>query len=203
VPLSLLTLNVYTGIQTKSVGLASSEYEATITDTECEGEASPNNSTGKDVLHTQNTTTTGHLFNPYQPFGAAKLCVYNKAAKKTYTVSYTNSTAAGSTKNVYIGEPSEAERSATKTAAEGVEKTTKTNRETTEANERTEWNNKFKEKPPKITLAEKEAKEKTQKTNRETAEANEKATKTARETKEAEELPGSKEDTIESGKTSC
>ena len=199
--MSLLTVNVYTGIQTKSVGLASTEYEATITDTECEGESIPNNSTAKDLLHTQNTTTTGHLFNPYQPFGTAKLCVYNKAAKKTYTVTYTNSTAAGSTRNIYIGEPSEAERAATRKAAETAEAATKTARETKENEERATWK-KQKEKG-EITEAKRTELLNKQTTERTTKEGEEKATKTAREAKEAEELPGSKEDTIESAKVSC
>ena len=201
VPLSTLSLNVFNGIQNKPESLSSSTYEATITDTECEAEASPNNSTGKDVKHIQNTSSTGHLSFPFQPFGKAKLCILNKAAEKTYELSYSLATAEGLTRNIYIGEPSETERSNTRKTAENTEKTTKTNRENAEAAERANW--KKEEEKGIIKKPAREAKEATQTAERKVKETNEKNTKTAREAKEAEELPGSKEDTIESGVRFC
>lgn len=201
VPLSLITLNVYTGIQNKKEALASTPYEVTLTDTECEGEANPNNSTGKDVVHIQNTTATGHLTNPFTPFGSGKVCVYNKAAEKTYEVSYANTTVAGSTRNIYIGEPSEAERTKTREAAETAETTAKNKRLAEEKTARENW--KKEEEKKLITKAQREAKEATQTTERKTAETNESNAKTARENKEKEEKPEKPEDIIESKQSSC
>lgn len=201
VPLSVLNLNVYAGHQTKPESLSSTAYEATITDTECEGEPEPLNSFGKDIKHIQNTSSTGHLSFPYQPFGKAKLCVLNKAAEKTYELSYSLLTAEGLTRNIYIGEPSETERTNTRKAAEKVEAETKTNRENEEKAKREGW--KKEEEKKLITKAQRESKETTQTAERKVKETNEKNTKTARESKEAEELPGSKEDTIESAVRAC
>jgi hypothetical protein len=173
----------------------------TLTDTECEGEANPNNSTGKDVVHIQNTTATGHLTNPFMPFGSGKVCVYNKAAQKTYEVSYANTTVAGSTRNIYIGEPSEAERTATRVAAEKVEAETKASRIATEEANRALWK-KQKEKG-EITEAQRTTKLTTQTTERVAKEGAESTAKTTRENKEKEETPEKPEDIIESKQSSC
>lgn len=201
VPLSLITLNVYTGIQTAKESLAATSYEATLTNTECEGEPTPNNATGKDLVHIQNTSATGHLSFPFQPFGTGKICVYNKAAKKTYEVGYSNTTEAGSTRNIYIGEPSAAERVEKREAAETAETTTKNTRLAAEKTARENW--KKEEEKKLITKAQREAKETTQTGERKTAETNEKNAKTAREAKEKAETPEKPEDVIESGQASC
>jgi Tfp pilus assembly protein PilV len=179
VPLSIVNLNVYAGTQTTPGALSSTAYEATILDSECSSELAPNNSTAANLLHTQKTTTTGHLENPFQPFGKATLCVYNSAAKKTYEVSYSNLTATGSSPNIYIGEPSEAERAEKKKAAETVE-----------ATERATWKSEYEK--GKISKATYETKLTEQTTKRNEREAKEKA-----------ELPASKENLIESGQSSC
>jgi Tfp pilus assembly protein PilV len=201
VPLSMIALNVYTGIQTKKEALSSTAYEATLTNTECEGEPNPNNSTGKDIVHIQNTSTTGHLSFPFQPFGTGKLCVYNKAAKKTYEVAYSNTTVAGSTRNIYIGEPSPTERTEKREAAETAETTAKNKRLAEEKTARETW--KKEEEKKLITKAQREAKEATQTTERKAAETTEANAKTAREAKEKEETPEKPEDTIKSGQASC
>jgi Tfp pilus assembly protein PilV len=276
VPLSYVTLNVYNGTQLAKGSLVTAgKYPVSIENPECAGEAAPNNSISATLVHTQNTLT-GKLENPFQPFGAAELCVYggkpgingNEYEKeKTYTVTYSNKEAKGSTVNIYLGEPSTEERAtkraaleaaeaATQSAREASEKTTKTTRESTEktakttresteattkttretkeATERTKW--KEEETSKKITKKQKEEKEatqktarvkaekeesekktkaeteeatkktaaeKTEKTNRETAEKAEAKVESERITKEAAEVPSSKEDAIASKQSSC
>ncbi len=73
-------------------------------------------------LAPQATSAAGHLENPFQPFGKAGLCVYNKTAKRSYRVTYTNSTVAGSSAKVYIGEQSVAEKEAKRKEEEAAAK---------------------------------------------------------------------------------
>jgi prepilin-type N-terminal cleavage/methylation domain-containing protein len=101
IPLSQVTLNVYSGTSTTHGSPPSEALPVQITDTACKG-ITPNNATKGIYVHTQHlTVTTGHLENPLQPYGAASLCVYYKG--KNYTVSYTNENAAGSIRNIYLG----------------------------------------------------------------------------------------------------
>jgi hypothetical protein len=51
----------------------------------------------------ENATQAGHLQAPFQPFGKFELCVWSKELKKTYTVSYENTTVAGAIKEIYLG----------------------------------------------------------------------------------------------------
>ena len=126
VPMSHVTLNVYSGTQSSKGALEAVSYPVKITNTECEGAPVPNNaSAGPVIEHNQASTSAGHLENPFQPFGKAKLCVFNKAAGKAYTVNYNNNSIAGSTANVYIGQRSEAERAAQRLKEEGEEAATK------------------------------------------------------------------------------
>jgi type II secretory pathway pseudopilin PulG len=101
IPLSKVTLNVYTGTSGTPVGLTSEALPVQITDTACKG-VTPNNATKGIYVHTQALAAgTGQLENPLQPYGAASLCVNYKT--KNYTVSYTNENVTGSTRNIYLG----------------------------------------------------------------------------------------------------
>jgi Tfp pilus assembly protein PilV len=181
VPMSFVLLNVYSGTQASKGSLVTSTYPVLITNTSCEAYAVPNNAVNRTYKHAQLSTSTGHLEAPFQPFGKASLCVYNGTTAptgRTYKVSYENTTATGSTKNIYIGELSRAEN--------------ETLRKANEATEKAKWETEYKEKG-KPTPAERATKEATLKT------AN-----TAATTKEKEEEEkGTKEDAIASGQSSC
>jgi hypothetical protein len=207
VPMSYVLLKLYKGTQVEKGALETTAgYPVQITDSECEAELAPNNAIAANLEHNQVTLTEGKLTNPFQPFGPATLCVYSSTKKRSYSVAYTNSTAAGSTVNVFLNEPSEAERAtakakaegeeataktkrlteeaATKSARESEEATTKTTRTTNEAKEVTKW--KEEELKKTITKAQKEAKEATQKTARVKAEKEESEKKIAKEKTESE-----------------
>jgi type II secretory pathway pseudopilin PulG len=96
VPMSHVELNVYEGSSKSSPGsLTKTSYPVKVVDPLCSQATSDE--------HTQQTTTSGHLTYPYQPFGKFALCLYNASGeKKTYTVPYENKTEAGSTLNVYL-----------------------------------------------------------------------------------------------------
>jgi len=179
VPMSFVLLNVYSGTQASKGSLETVKtYPVLITNTGCETYAVPNNAINRTYKHAQSTITTGHLENPFQPFGKATLCVYNATAGRTDKVSYENTTATGSTKNVYIGEASRAENEAARKANEEAESK--------------KWEKEEKEKG-KPTKAERTTKEAALKTTNTTATTKEKE----------EEEKGTKEDTVASGQTSC
>ncbi len=122
VPTSYTKLSIWNGKSLKEHGEPTSKRygPVKITNTECESAAKPPNATGTVFTHEQKETLPeGRLEVPYQPFGKnLKLCVVNSEAKKTYTVSFTNTTAAGSTPNIYLGQRPNAEISAERAAAE-------------------------------------------------------------------------------------
>jgi Tfp pilus assembly protein PilV len=213
VPLSFTQLSIWTGgtVKEKKELTSKSYGPVKITNTECEKAETPPNTTGIVYAHEQKATLNlGRLEDPFQPFGNNfKLCVVNGEAKKTYTVSYNNTTAVGSTPNIYIGQRSGAERTtaknniktaeekltteenAAKAAKEKREKeetemtSARTTREATEKSERELWlKEEKKEKTPFITKAEREAKETAQTKARVTKEGEE---KTAKEKRESEE----------------
>jgi Tfp pilus assembly protein PilV len=102
---SYVTLNVYKG--TKGVpGLVESESRSVkIKNVGCEASATPNNATHLNTAHTQNTTATGHLEAPFQPFGKSfEMCLYNSKTKYIYKTKYANEKVAGSTINLYMTE---------------------------------------------------------------------------------------------------
>ncbi len=208
VPLSIVKLTVYSGAYGTST-VESTPAKASLTDNECEGVELPNNAFAASLVHTQETTSLGHLQDPFQPFGKETLCVLDASAKRRYKSTFTNSTAAGTERKLYFGVLSKSEREAAEAPAitkvtgeistlegqkttvageESAQKTIKTNREATEASERATWlaEEKSKGKPTK---AQREAKEATQTTNRKTAEAAEKPKweKWAKETTELTE----------------
>jgi len=197
VPMSYVALNVYAGTQASPGALESTSYPVKITNPECEPPVVPNNALAASTAHLQVTSTTGHLEYPFQPFGKAALCVYSKTTKRTYRVSYTNTTAAGSSAKVYIGEPSVTEKEETRKTEEATAKAT---RETEEKTARTNWENE--EKAKKITNTQRKEKEATQTTARKTAEAAEVTLRNERVSKEAEEV-SKKEVTVASGQASC
>jgi type II secretory pathway pseudopilin PulG len=101
VPLSLLTLNVYSGSKPSSAGKAESgPYPVKITNTLCKS-AIPNNATAAHYIHEQEFKSAT-LEHPYQPFGGFELCVYSSSSKSTYTLKYENTTVAGTALNVYL-----------------------------------------------------------------------------------------------------
>ncbi len=102
VPMSRVTLSVYTGSGSSSPGsLASTNYPVLITDPLCES-AIPLDGTAATYEHKQETSG-GHLTYPYQPFGKFALCLYDAQEKKTYTAPYENKTEEGSSISIYLG----------------------------------------------------------------------------------------------------
>ena len=177
VPLSYTKLSIWTGGTSAKKGEPTSKRygPVKVTNTECESATAPPNATGIAFTHEQKETLPeGRLEEPFQPFGNNfKLCVVNSELKKRYTVPFSNTTVAGSTPNIYIGQRSTAEQT-----------TRKNELKTAEEKLTTEENNAVKAKEKR----EKEEKEaKTAKEKREKEETEMAAAKTAREKKEAEE----------------
>ena len=109
-PLSYVELKIESGTLWKGPNsLESKTYPVTITDSECASARTPNNAFAANLIHTQTSSTEGHLGNPFQPFGKYEVCLYNKAEERTYTQSYTNSTVAGSKLTFFPGEPTKLE----------------------------------------------------------------------------------------------
>lgn len=120
VPLSYVALSLWTGATSGSKGALAKEHlgPVKVTNSECASSATPNNATALVVAHEQKETSLeGHLEDPFQPFGAFELCVYDKALKRTYTTKYTNNTTAGSAPQIYLGELTATERATAETAA--------------------------------------------------------------------------------------
>jgi Tfp pilus assembly protein PilV len=153
VPLSYVELKAWTGTAAKPESAESQLDAVKITNTECASARTPNNAFGTTLTHEQKLNGTGHLSYPFQPFGKAEICVFSASTKRTYTTSYTNSTVAGSSLALYLGELPKAER------------------ETAETNERSAW--KTKQLKNEITLTERTNKEANQTTERNTIVANE------------------------------
>lgn len=208
VPMSHVLLSVYQGYGAKAQGaLTETAYPVVITNNKCASSATPNNEAPIKTRHAQSTSPGkeygGHLDYPFQPFGLEyELCLYNgetlKApaiGKKTYRVSYSNTTEAGSSPNIYLGQKSEveftAQKAAEKTAKENREKeeteatTAKTAREKKEKEEKTKWE---KEETPehKINKATRESREATQTTARKSIEKEEEGSREKRKTEETE-----------------
>ena len=101
IPLSLVTLNVYSGKTGPT--LVNEPLPVRITNTNCK-EPTPNDATVSLYVHEQNLAG-GHLEDPYQPFGSKfSLCVYSASKNANYTVSYADETQTGPTRNIYLGE---------------------------------------------------------------------------------------------------
>jgi len=170
VPLSRVNLTVNDGTYAKPGTVESVPAEVSITNTECEGSETPNNAFAASLVHAQLTNSSGHLEHQFQPFGKAKLCVYDKAAKRAYTANYTNSNAEGTTLNAYFGQRSKAEREAEEAPPRKKRETEETEAKTAKTKRETE-----------------ETEAKTAKETRETEEATQASAKTTREAKEAKE----------------
>ncbi len=107
VPMSYVTLAVYEGTPLKSGPVTKQAYKVKITNTGCAASSAPNNASKANLAHEQLLNGEGGLTVPFQPFGEYKLCVYNNKTLKTFTVSYTNTTVAGSSANIYLEQKSE------------------------------------------------------------------------------------------------
>jgi Tfp pilus assembly protein PilV len=108
VPMTRLLVNVYQGTLASKESLEVQPYAVKVTNTACASAPIPNNAVKANLEHTQHTAA-GHLEAPYQPFGAAKLCIaYNPAAKpathRTYTVEYNAKSEAAREENIYVKE---------------------------------------------------------------------------------------------------
>jgi prepilin-type N-terminal cleavage/methylation domain-containing protein len=217
VPLSRVALNVYKGSESEVNALGAKAAEnletgaalkATIINTKCTGGTPiPDNETEGSLsnVHMQETTTGpangGHLEAPFQPFGEYELCLYEKIAQKTFTVTGKDLTIAGSSQNIFLKQRSPTEREEEKIKAEKTEKATEEKRakEEKESKEKREEKEVVTDKPrveeekaeqktrETLEAAQKtwEKEEATQKTKRESEEAT-KATRLAKEKSERE-----------------
>ncbi len=117
VPTSEVNLTAYKGAKgAKPELLETTPRPVKITNTECqkikekEEEKNkttylPNNASKYSVIHTQNTTATGTLEAPYQPFGKSfKLCLWDEKEHKTYTTTYADEKILGTKIFLYLGE---------------------------------------------------------------------------------------------------
>jgi Tfp pilus assembly protein PilV len=110
VPVSYTKLSIWKGSQAKHEEPTSKSYgPVKITNTECESAPNaltPPNATGIAFTHEQKETLPeGRLEVPFQPFGNNfKLCVVDSENGQTYTVPFSNTTAAGSTPNIYLNQ---------------------------------------------------------------------------------------------------
>ena len=109
IPLSRVTLTVYSGTKTTPGSLTTEKLPVKITNAACE-KSTANDATAPLYIHEQSLSGTGHLENPLQPFGTAKLCVYSAVKKQRYSVTYTNENQAGSTSTIYLNEGTKGEQ---------------------------------------------------------------------------------------------
>jgi Tfp pilus assembly protein PilV len=174
VPLSRTEASIWTGANSSSKGAADKEHlgPVKITNTSCESAETPDNASGRAFVHEQSQTTTeGHLEDPFQPFGSYTLCLVDKSLKKTYTVSETNSTATGTTPQIYLGQRTETEDAENK----AKETEAKTKRETAETEAKAAKTKREKEETEAKTKETKAEKEKAQETSRKSDETTEAA----------------------------
>jgi Tfp pilus assembly protein PilV len=110
IPLSLVSLTVDSGKSSASPGTIVTEaLSVRITNTACK-EPTPNDATASLYIHEQKLSS-GHLEDPYQPFGGPfSLCVYSGTKKKNYTVTYTNEKQEGATRHIYLEEGTTSEQ---------------------------------------------------------------------------------------------
>ncbi len=185
IPMSYVALKVHTGTRAEPKTLAKGlKYAVKITNTECEPIVTPNNATTSTTAHAQLTSEAegAPLENPFQPFGAATLCLANGG--RLYKTSYANKKVEGSTLNLDVGELTVAENETNRTNAET---TTRTAREATEAANVTQWKKEYtpEGKISKTTYENKVKAQETAKPGKRTEEEN--ARKTARTKEETEE----------------
>jgi len=130
VPVSYTKLSIWKGTQGNHEEPTSNRYgPVKITNTECESPpnaSTPPNATGIAYTHEQKETLPeGRLEVPFQPFGNNfKLCVVDteEGGGQTYTVPFSNTTAAGSTPNIYLKQRPNATVSAEHASAEATMK---------------------------------------------------------------------------------
>jgi Tfp pilus assembly protein PilV len=120
IPMSYVNLAVYSGTEktpgslesTGEVGNKGEPYAIKITNKglvkECK--VTPNNSAKESsYVHLQHILTTkenaahaGRLQAPFQPFGKFEVCLWNKTAKKTYSIGYENKTVEGTKDEIFL-----------------------------------------------------------------------------------------------------
>ncbi len=116
VPTSEVKLTAYKGTKSLNNGAEGTVRPVKITNVACQElkekeevtdkkTYTPNNTSAFSVVHTQDTTTAGNLEVPFQPFGKARLCLYDEKEHKTYTTTYVDEKVAGQTINLYLAEP--------------------------------------------------------------------------------------------------
>jgi Tfp pilus assembly protein PilV len=113
VPMSYTKLSIWTGTGSAKKGEATSKRygPSKVTNTECAAAATPPNATAIAFTHEQKETLPeGRLEVPFQPFGKFSLCVANSEKNRHYTVPFTNSTVAGSTPDIFLGQRTSAEQ---------------------------------------------------------------------------------------------
>ncbi len=108
VPLSFTQLSIWTGTGPKEKkALTSKRYgPVKITNTECESAVHPAERDRHRLRPRteRNAARPAGSKSPFQPFGKNfTLCVVTTKTKQTYSVPFSNTTAAGSTPNIYIG----------------------------------------------------------------------------------------------------
>lgn len=136
IPMSITKLLIYTGKGKGETGsLVSTSLKNSkggsvvkITNTGCEGEEAPNNSTALNYTHGQTetlpgTTKGGMLENPFQPAGKFKLCLVSNAEKETFSLNYENSPALISEPKIYLKQRQTAAVSAERVEKEALYKT--------------------------------------------------------------------------------
>jgi type II secretory pathway pseudopilin PulG len=112
VPTTKLLVNVYQGARLTTPEVLETEpYAIKITNTACASAPTPNNAVKASLEHPQKTVA-GHLEDPYQPFGKAKMCLaYNPPSKptthRTYTVEYNAVSEEPRQENIYVKETAE------------------------------------------------------------------------------------------------
>ena len=220
IPISKVNLTVLEGTKAVKKSNSSEHLKITITNTACSSYTEPANNAYVVTTPTHKGETSGEgndgLKNPYQPYGTYKLLAESSKEHKKYEVgsleTLTNSSEAGTSVTIYLGQKNlEAIRN-TRTAAEtaittitaeeaaltsakNAETTARTNRENTEKSNTETWK---KEEEchnnvllcifsgfKSITPAERTAKENAQNATRtadQTAEAAEQAKRTSEET---------------------
>ncbi len=104
IPTSLVTLNAYKSAKGKTEPETTSR-PVKITNEACKASKTPDNASTFSYVHTQNTTTEGHLEAPFQPFGESfKLCLYDASTGYKFSTTYSNNAVAGNTINFFLKE---------------------------------------------------------------------------------------------------
>jgi Tfp pilus assembly protein PilV len=187
VPMSYTKLTAYKGIEASGETESRALGKVKITNSGCASAQIPNNSWGFAYTHEQPKTLAGGALEfPYQPFGAFQLCVVDPYNEKTYTRSFTNSTTAGSTPNIYLGQKTSAEQAALRTSEKTTEETLNNEESAAKTAKEARASEETAAKTAKEKRATEETSAKTAKEKREKEETEATTAKTKRTTEETE-----------------